>query len=158
MVTCGDRLMWTCCLLMACKRSGVRIPLAPLFGCSSRSGACWHSNLLLSPGHDLAIFPVTVRNSYWSPGCAERLRAVQSLPHGLAGVLRVLAAQAASGAGSGVCLRLRMAEGSQTGSTSRRGEGCREPQETGLARWQITALADRGRPPEFPGRVSGHGG
>jgi hypothetical protein len=28
-VTCGDRHRWTCCLWMACKRSGVRIPLAP---------------------------------------------------------------------------------------------------------------------------------
>jgi hypothetical protein len=30
-VTCGDRRGWTCCLLMACKRSGVRISLAPRF-------------------------------------------------------------------------------------------------------------------------------
>jgi hypothetical protein len=29
MVTCEDRHGWTCCLLMACKRSGVRIPVAP---------------------------------------------------------------------------------------------------------------------------------
>ena len=29
MVTCGNRHRWTCCLWMACKRSGVRIPLAP---------------------------------------------------------------------------------------------------------------------------------
>ena len=28
-VTCGDTLLWTACPLMACKRSGVRIPLAP---------------------------------------------------------------------------------------------------------------------------------
>jgi len=28
-VTCTDVLRWTCCLLMACKRSGVRIPVAP---------------------------------------------------------------------------------------------------------------------------------
>jgi len=28
-VTCGDGLRWMGCLLMACKRSGVRIPIAP---------------------------------------------------------------------------------------------------------------------------------
>jgi hypothetical protein len=28
-VTCGDELRWMSCLLMACKRSGVRIPIAP---------------------------------------------------------------------------------------------------------------------------------
>jgi hypothetical protein len=28
-VTCTDRRGWTCCLVMACKRSGVRIPIAP---------------------------------------------------------------------------------------------------------------------------------
>jgi len=30
-VTCGDRHWWTCCLVMACKRPGVRVPLAPQF-------------------------------------------------------------------------------------------------------------------------------
>jgi hypothetical protein len=29
-VTCAHVHGWTCCLLMACKRSGVRIPIAPL--------------------------------------------------------------------------------------------------------------------------------
>src|ERR1039457_7223619 len=28
-VTCTDTLLWTCCHCMACKRSGVRIPIAP---------------------------------------------------------------------------------------------------------------------------------
>ena len=31
-VTCGDGRRRTCCLLMACKRSGVRIPVAPQGG------------------------------------------------------------------------------------------------------------------------------
>jgi hypothetical protein len=30
-VTCTEVFRWTCCLLMACKRSGVRIPVAPHF-------------------------------------------------------------------------------------------------------------------------------
>jgi hypothetical protein len=30
-VTCGDGRRWMGCLLMACKRSGVRIPIAPQF-------------------------------------------------------------------------------------------------------------------------------
>ena len=30
-VTCTDVLRWTCCMLMACKRPGVRVPLAPRF-------------------------------------------------------------------------------------------------------------------------------
>jgi Glyoxalase-like domain len=47
----------------------------------------------------ILLIPVTVRYPRWSAACAERLRAVQSLPHGLAEVLRVLAAQTVSGAG-----------------------------------------------------------
>ena len=37
-VTCGDVLPWTACLLMACKRSGVRIPIAP--DCPCATSAC----------------------------------------------------------------------------------------------------------------------
>jgi hypothetical protein len=55
-------------------------PLAPLSGCSTRSGACCHPAFVLSPGHDLAIFPVTLCYTRWPVACAERLRAVQSLP------------------------------------------------------------------------------
>ena len=35
-VTCGDGRGWTCCRQMACKRSGVRISLAPLVGSEIR--------------------------------------------------------------------------------------------------------------------------
>src|SRR5262245_5780894 len=63
---------------MACKRSGVRIPLAPLLDvlAGQRLPDCPICDRL---PHDLVVSLVTVRYGRWSAACAERLRSRQAI-------------------------------------------------------------------------------
>src|SRR5262245_25349636 len=66
---------------MACKRSGVRIPLAPLLDvlAGQRFPDCPICERL---PHDLVVSLVTVRYGRWSAACAERLRIRQAVTPG----------------------------------------------------------------------------
>jgi hypothetical protein len=64
-VTCGYTLWWTGCHWMACKRSGVRIPIAPLRRHFSRSEPSRVIRSGLLAGTYGAVHSVTFRYNGW---------------------------------------------------------------------------------------------
>src|SRR5215831_2427170 len=146
---------------MACKRSGVRIPLAPplapLWDVLAGQGLASRFALCLSPGHDLVVLPVTVRYSCWSAGRAECLRVRQTVTPGLSGFSFYFSC-------SQTCRRkhltwgfdLRVLMGEPCCEPSRLGRACRA---TGRAALRLSLVWTSDHAPyrvQVPARTKGH--